>query len=80
MSIEEIKLRLMNIPGSPDRKTRAEHTLELLRMQKKKVGEEMANLKALEKEIDFSLEKVNQCLGCKAKKCREQCPSIGSVL
>jgi MerR family transcriptional regulator, copper efflux regulator len=80
LSIEEIKLCLGRLSDSPDRKIRAEHTLALLRVQKKRAREEIVKLNALEKEIDSSLEKVNQCLACDAEKCPEQCPNFGSVL
>jgi DNA-binding transcriptional MerR regulator len=80
LSIDEIRMCLGNIAESPDRQTRVEHTLELLRMQKKKAQEEMTKLTALEQEIDSSLDKVARCSGCPADKCPESCPSFGSVL
>lgn len=80
LSIEEIKMCLGNLPELSDRQVRVEHTLELLRMQKKKAQEQMDKLALLEKEIDSSLDKVTRCLGCKVEKCPEPCPSFGSVL
>ncbi len=80
LSIEEIKICLGNVPEVSDRQVRVEHTLELLRMQKKKAQEEMVKLASLEKDIDSSLDKVTRCLGCKAEKCTEPCPSFGCVL
>jgi DNA-binding transcriptional MerR regulator len=80
LSIEKIRICLGDIPGSTDRQINVEHTLKLLRIQKNKAQEEIAKLTALKKEIDSSLDKVTACLGCKAEKCPELCPSFGSVL
>jgi hypothetical protein len=63
-----------------DRKVRIEHTLELLRMQKKRAQEQKAQLAALEKEIDASLDKVTICLNCQAEQCSELCPDYGNFL
>jgi DNA-binding transcriptional MerR regulator len=80
LSIEEIKMCLGNVPEVSDRQVRVGHTLELLRMQKKKAQEQMVKLASLEKDIDSSLDKVTRCLDCKAEKCPEPCPSFGCVL
>lgn len=80
LSIKEIKLCLGKLSESSNRQLRAGHTLELLRIQKKKAQEEMAKLAGLEKEIDHSLENVTRCLACKVEQCPELCPSFGCVL
>ncbi|MDD5313000.1 MAG: MerR family transcriptional regulator [Dehalococcoidia bacterium] len=80
LSIEKIKLYLGEIPESSDIQKRAERTIKLLRMQKKKTREEMARLTSLEKEIDESINRVAICMGCKAAECPEPCPLYGCVL
>jgi DNA-binding transcriptional MerR regulator len=79
-SIEEIKMCLGNVTEFSDRRVRIKHTLELLRMQKKKSQEQKAQLASLEKEIDASLDKVTKCLDCKAEQCSELCPDFGNIL
>jgi DNA-binding transcriptional MerR regulator len=80
LSIEEIKICLGNVTELSDRKIRVEHTLELLRMQKKKAQEQKARLASLEKEIDSSLDKVTRCLECQVDNCSELCPDFGNIL
>ena len=80
LNVKEIEMCFGKLPELRDRQQHVEHTLELLRMQKKKVREESTKLKQFDREIDNSLEKVNRCLKCKAEKCSEQCVSFGYVL
>lgn len=80
LRIEEIKMCLGSVTELTDRHVRIEHTLELLRMQKKKAQEQKAQMAALEKEIDTSLDKVTKCLNCQDEECSELCPDFGNYL
>jgi len=80
LSLEEIKQCLGDIPDGPDRRERAQNTLQLLRMQKEKLMEQRAKLDQLERDIRDSEEKVSRCLNCRAVTCPEQCSSFGQVL
>ena len=80
MSLEEIRMCL-GLPGAfSTRKSRVEHTIELLRMQKGRTQEEIVRLEELQRDIESSLEKVTKCAICTVEKCSEECPSFGYVL
>lgn len=80
MSLEEIRMCLGLPAAFPTRKSRVEHTLDLLRVQKNKTEEEAVKLAELQRDIESSLEKVTRCASCTAAKCLEECPSFGNLL
>jgi hypothetical protein len=52
--MEEIKMSLGVPQTSSDQKVRVEHTLQLLRLQKSKLAEEITGLSNLAKEVEDS--------------------------
>ena len=81
MSIEEIKTSLsVPEPAPVSRQQRVERTLELLRLQKAKSQEQMAELARLEEDIDTALANVTKCFTCSAQKCPQGCPSLSYIL
>lgn len=80
LSIEEIKTSLGLPESAPGRQQRVEHTLELLRLQKARAEEQMAELTRLQDEVNEALTNVTKCLTCTARRCPEGCPSLGSLL
>ena len=80
LNFDEIKLSLGVDSESTDRHIRAEHTLELLRLQKDKLEEEIARLTDLRKEVDTSLQLVDRCLHCAAQSCPTSCPSASQII
>ena len=80
LNMEEIKMSLGISQPSPDQKVRVGHTLQLLRLQKEKLKEEITRLTDVAKEVDNSELMVTRCLSCRAPKCPAQCPSLAHVL
>jgi DNA-binding transcriptional MerR regulator len=80
LSIDEIKLCLGDLSQEDIRQVRAEHTLELLNMQKQKLEEQMSRLEEMKAEINTTLEKVKKCKTCGAPRCPENCANYGQLL
>ncbi|MBI2849456.1 MAG: MerR family transcriptional regulator [Chloroflexi bacterium] len=80
LNIEEIKMSLGIFETSPEQKVRVERTLELLRLQKEKLKEELTRLTEMAKEIENSERLVTRCLSCRAPKCPAHCPSLAHIL
>lgn len=80
LNVEEIKACLGMIPSEKGRRPRIEHTLDILRMQKDKIGEQITELTEISREIDESLELVANCLTCNVSPCPDSCPSYRHIL
>ena len=80
LNMEEIKLALGIPQASLDQKVRVEHTLQLLRLQKGKLAEEITRLTEVAKEVDNSERMVTRCLTCRAPQCPAGCPSLAHTL
>ena len=80
LNMEEMKMALGIPQSSSDQKVRVEHTLQLLRLQKDKLGEEITRLGNLTKEVENSERMVTRCLSCRAPRCPAECPSLAHVV
>lgn len=81
LNLEEIKMCLDALPPDSSRHLRVEHTLQLLRQQRTKIDEHMAQLAGLRYEVERSLEIVtSKCLTCTAERCPENCPRFEHIL
>jgi|SRR3990172_3515538 len=76
LNMDELKMALGVPQANSEQKVRAEHTLQLLRMQKDKLKQELSSLTNLAKEIEDSERIVTRCLSCAAPKCPAQCPGL----
>ncbi len=80
LNMEEIKMSLGIPQESSDRKVRVEHTLQLLRLQKSKLTEEITGLTDLAREVEDSERAVTKCLSCHAPQCPTNCPSLAHMV
>ena len=80
LNMEEIKMALGIPEASSDQKIRVEHTLQLLRLQKDKLKEEITRLTDVAKEVENSERMVARCLSCRAPQCPAQCPSLAHIV
>ena len=80
LNMEEIKMSLGISQPTSDQKIRVEHTLQLLRLQKDKLKEEITRLTDVAKEVENSERMVTRCLSCNAPKCPMHCPSMAHIV
>jgi len=80
LNINEIKLSLGVDANRIDRQIRVKHTLELLRLQKDKIEEEIARLTDLRKDVDTSFQLVSRCLHCSVQSCPPDCPNVPHII
>jgi DNA-binding transcriptional MerR regulator len=80
LNIDEIKLSLGVDLQSSSRQIRVERTLELLRLQKDKLEEEISRLSDIQKEVNESLKLVTRCIDCSAQSCPPTCPNVSRLI
>ncbi len=80
LNTEEIKMSLGIPQASSDQKVRVEHTLQLLRLQKSRLAEEITGLTDIAREVEDSERLVTRCLSCRAPKCPTTCPSLAHIV
>ncbi len=80
LNMDEIKMSLGISHPDSDQKVRVRHTLELLRLQKDKLAEEITKYTSLVGEIEVSERLVTRCLKCGAPKCPPACPSLAHIV
>ena len=80
LNIDEIKISLGSDSPNDNRQIRVEHTLELLRLQKDKLAEEITRLSDIQKEVDESIKSVSRCLNCPAQPCNPNCSNVSRLI
>jgi DNA-binding transcriptional MerR regulator len=80
LNIEEIKISLGPDSQGVNSQIRVEHTLDVLRLQKEKVEEEISRLSEYQKEVNESIKLVTRCLDCSAQSCPPTCPNVSKLI